>query len=610
MNPLPHQLWLLIASFAACCLSCGSAPASNDEAVETGNVCEVDSDCGEGSCVSGRCKARGSRVKRVLVETTPLMSVSTGEYGDIRYLQERQVGEGSTLDVELDVVAELTVGVKPPSAECAIAGADPTGYIPIKVNVYQDTRINGISVTLKAAESDPTRAEMNKGNLAAVALAPGVADLHIDPTVLASDGSTQVSAFAECALAPVLVKGQSIQAGRVMFEHHLLPAKHVEVDVRTIAGEGESQQFDGWILDMVEPIDGRRISSRQVLSAPTLGSDGKLHYLLRLAYNDVVSTGGEKLGTELFRLTPPSGTLAPKRFIARSALDLFGAESVVLPYEVSLTSPVLVHGLVEAADSGKPLAADLIAELDSGSNDSTGLIAQYQAVSTSDAQGRFEIELVPGSYRVTAVPKDGATYALQTSTWSVAATPKDQSGRLVTIPASASLTGVVRRQNQNQPLANATILAVPSRFGKRPTFLDRLLRPAEATGVRSQMGMTDEDGSFDLPLDPGVYDVTVRPPEESGYPWAVLPNTTIKEAGQSLTNIEIGNPVAYSGKVTVPGLTPESPRVAMPGALVRFYALVGDTADPAAPTVSAVEIGQTRADSGGRYRLLLPDRLD
>lgn len=548
-------------------------------------------------------------MKRVLVETTPLMSVSTGEYGDIRYIQERQVGEGSTLDIELDVVAELNVGVKPPSAECAIPGSDPTGYLPIKISVYQDTRINGISVALKSAESDPTRSELDKGNLATVALAPGLADLHIDPTTLASDGSTQTS--GECDLAPVLLKAQSIQAGRVMFEHHLLPTKHVDVDVRTVAGQGESRQFDGWILDMVEPIDGRRISTRRVLSEPTLGSDGKLHYLVRLAYNDVMSTGSEKLlGTELFRLTPPTGTLAPKHFIARSALDLFGADTVVLPDEVSIASPVLVHGLVEAVDSGKPLAADLIAELDPGSGDSAGLIAQFQAVSTSDEQGQFEIELVPGSYRVTAVPKDGAAYAVQTSTWTVASTPADQSGRLVTIPASASLTGVVRRQNQNQPLANATILAVPSHFGKRPTFLDKLLGRAEATGVRSQMGMTGEDGSFDLALDPAVYDVTVRPPEDSGYPWAVLPNTSIEKEGHSLTSIEIGNPVAYSGRVTVPGLTPESPRVAMPGALLRFFALVGDTADPTAPVVSAIEIGQTRVDSSGRYRLLLPDRLD
>lgn len=614
MSSIRRLLTVSAVLVTLCCSCASSMDRSAAMDAETGNVCETNRDCGEGSCVSGHCKARGSWVKRVLVEATPLVSVTTGEYGDIRYLQEHQVGSASTLDIELDVVANLNVAIRPPQPECVFSRADSSGYLPIRLSVYQDTRISGISVALTAGESGAIGAETDKGNQVLVSLAPGPVDLYIDPNVIADDGSSEPAPSDACDIAPVLVRSQNIAAGRVLFEQSLAPARHVDVDVRTKAGDSGQNPFEGWVLDMVEPVDGRRISSRRVLAGPSLGSDGRLHYQVRLAYNDVLGVDSEKtVGTELFRLTPPNGTLAPKHFIARSALDLFGASSVVLPEEDTGGSPVVVHGHVEAAEGGKSLPADIIAELEPGSNASTGIIAQFQAAATSDEQGRFTVELVPGTYRVTAVPKDGTTYALQTSNWTVAPTPSEQSGRLIAIPASTSLAGVVTSQNQNQPLANATILAVPSSLGKRPAFLDKLLGQAAATGVRSQMGMADAEGMFDLPLDPGVYDVTVRPPEDSGYPWAVRPLTKIVETSQPLTGIQVGNPVAYSGKVTVPGASSDSPRAAMPGTLLRFFALFDENnqlAEPDVPAVSAVEIGQTRADSTGRYRLLLPDRLN
>lgn len=599
-------------------VSCSSPGGGAMSAEDPGNVCQTNQDCGGGRCVSGHCKARESLVRRLLVEVKPLVSANSGEYGDIRYFFEHEVDASSKRDFELDVVADLTVAVRPPSDECVLPGVDPTGYLPIRLRVCQDPRINGISVMSSEAKSDAAGADKAKGNLVSVSLAPGTVDLYIDPTGATDDVTATDSNADPCALAPVLVKGQAIQPGSVSLEHRLTAAKHVSVDVRAAAVGGTSNPLEGWILDMVEPIDGRRISSRRQLTTPVAGSDGKLHYQTQLAYNPVMGVDAEKLaGSELFRLSPPTGILAPKYYIVRSALDLFGTDQVVIPEDTGVPTPVIVRGLVEAEAGvgGSPLLADVVATLDPGAHEATGMIASYQASTRTDEQGRFKLDLVPGNYRISTIPVDASKYAVETTTWAIAPTPGEQAGKLISIGDSTRLIGTVISQSKKEPLADATVLASPSSLGKRSTFLDDLLVLSDKTGARAQLGVADDSGAFEVPVDPGHYDITVRPAQGSGYPWAVRASTKITQGGGVywLNEIEVRNPVTYSGRVTVPGPSTNSPRVAMPGALLRFYVLFDASdqlADPGVAAVSAVEIGQTRTDTSGEYRLLLPDRLN
>ncbi|MGE5787414.1 MAG: hypothetical protein ACM3ZE_22660 [Myxococcales bacterium] len=603
-------------ALAGMLLSC-SSPGGSISTEDEGNVCETNKDCGEGRCVSGHCKARESLVRRLLVEVKPLVSANSGEYGDIRYFFEHEADVSSKRDFELDVVADLTVAVRPPSDDCVLPGLDVTGYLPIRLRVGQDPRISGISVMSSEAESDASGVGRAKGNLVSVSLAPGAVDLYIDPTGATEGVGGAESSSDLCALAPVLVKGQQIQPGSVSLEHRLAAAKPISVDVRALAAGGASP-LEGWMLDMVEPIDGRRISSRRLLTGPVVGSDGKLHYQVRLAYNPVMGVGAEALaGSELFRLSPPAGIVAPKHFIVRSALDLFGTDQVVLPEETGIAASVVVRGLVEAdtGAGGTPLLADVVATLDPGAHEATGMIASFQATTRTDEQGRFKLELVPGNYRVTTVPVDGSKYAAQDTTWAIAPTPNEQAGKLISVSESPRLVGTVISQSKRVPLADATVLASPSSLGKRSTFLDELLAVSTKTGARAQVGVADGLGAFEVPVDPGLYDIIVRPAQGSGYPWAVRAGTKITKAGEVywLNEIEVRNPVTYSGTVTVPGQSTSSPRVPMPGALLRFYVLFDESdqlADPGEPAVSAVEIGQTRTDTNGAYRLLLPDRLN
>ena len=110
--------------------------------------------------------------------------------------------------------------------------------------------------------------------------------------------------------------------------------------------------------------------------------------------------------------------------------------------------------------------------------------------------------------------------------------------------------------------------------------------------------------AFSVPLDPGIFDLWLRPQAGSNFAWWVAPAVTIPlpTNGEPLTiSPRLPLPVAIEGMV-IPALAgPEqgSTRVGLANASVQAYAR--------APTGSAVtKVAETRTDATGHYRLSLP----
>jgi hypothetical protein len=127
------------------------------------------------------------------------------------------------------------------------------------------------------------------------------------------------------------------------------------------------------------------------------------------------------------------------------------------------------------------------------------------------------------------------------------------------------------------------------------------LQPSNATAV------TDANGGFALALDLGHFDVFVRPPGDTGLPWLVEPRLFIDDS-PDLGELRISHPIVLVGQV----VTPEEQPSPIAGAIIRAWLPLADayTSDGEGPTFStAIQIGETTADSQGRYRLLLPPSI-
>jgi hypothetical protein len=164
-------------------------------------------------------------------------------------------------------------------------------------------------------------------------------------------------------------------------------------------------------------------------------------------------------------------------------------------------------------------------------------------------------------------------------------------GQVFVLPQRARIAGDVRTRME-QPVAGATVEATA--LGR-----DEETEASAARYNRSADTVTDALGRFDLGLDVGSYDITVRPPPEAGFPWLVAPDRRIGfTAGHLRDRFEFGAPVVVTGQLLDAVGAPVS------GAELTAHGLLGD--DGAARTV---ELGRATTDANGRYMLLLPPRL-
>jgi CheY-like chemotaxis protein len=114
---------------------------------------------------------------------------------------------------------------------------------------------------------------------------------------------------------------------------------------------------------------------------------------------------------------------------------------------------------------------------------------------------------------------------------------------------------------------------------------------------RGASGLTASDGHLRASADSGTYNLTVRFPESSGFPWLVKPRVALPLAESG--SLRVSLPVEVNG--TAFDLPLGGPRGnPLVGARIQAFALSGGTYVP---------VASTTVDARGSYRLLLPSRL-
>jgi len=237
-----------------------------------------------------------------------------------------------------------------------------------------------------------------------------------------------------------------------------------------------------------------------------------------------------------------------------------------------------------------------------------GLTTSFSPLVTTDGAGRYTTRLFPGLYRVVATPQ-GANSGLSPSS---GARPLRQwaiTERLQTITQDSTQVDVVldptrivdgiavaSSGNRTTPALGATLEATPATSRTGLDILRLILEP-QASLPSTSVPVNDTDGSFALSLDPGDFDLLLRPAQASNFAWWVWPAArigTIDFVDQKTTiSPRLAYPVPLEGLISVTRNGASEP---LRNATVRAYANTPIGAGVA-------QVGEARTDDNGRYSL-------
>ncbi len=332
--------------------------------------------------------------------------------------------------------------------------------------------------------------------------------------------------------------------------------------------------------------------------------------------------------------TPCSAATPPQQATLEfdlGALDVEGRGN-----RVQVTIPpatnVIVSGLVTAY--GKPavgIDGDVVlrsVKLDESVDAKTG--RAFSVVKGKIIDGKFREIVLPGLYHADITPSADLTrpssdYAVCVDCSVPSQLPSAKPGTRsseFTIAESTLLTFEVPQRVQfvgsAAGFSEDALFTVGTWEASSSTSLAGFTASGARLATRAQTGLVSllrsrsgdrlwnlagTDGSRVAALDPGVYDLVVRSPEASGYPWIVRPRLEVPAQRElDLGVMNATAPVVFVGEVTDPSGAP------VPRATVRARGLV-TASDPKKPALGAVLVGETRADDAGRYRLVVPSAL-
>jgi hypothetical protein len=440
----------------------------------------------------------------------------------------------------------------------------------------------------------------------------GFHDIYIEPSPIHSQAT--IKQRDECTLAPQLLLNQAIASYHDVILTMSVPRPApLLLEVRFPA----DGSFADWQLDMIDPESGRVLSTRI-----TIPDDAKSGWVTPtpLRYLPVAISGTgmdtpDRNANELVRLAPPAGLVAPTFLFERSALELFEEGSGVLSPLESMPTAVDFEGQVLRRGSSLPVPASVTLTATRLLKVPTGVFATFSRTVTTDAEGRFELPLLPGSYRVEVAPSGvegqiGGGLAPAKADWEVPASPKVQAGRVMEVDPVLEVEGRASVGLVDTFALGASVGLEPSVLRAKPNALARLLGESTALPRSARTSIGDTAGNFAFSTDPGIFDFFVRPPEESNLAWYVMPGLEL-QASKDLGTVALPLPVRLTGSVAIQSFVgPEPPTVTQ--ALLRAYVLLDEAGAPTSDDTkakAAVAVAETRVDESGHYVLNVPASL-
>lgn len=230
----------------------------------------------------------------------------------------------------------------------------------------------------------------------------------------------------------------------------------------------------------------------------------------------------------------------------------------------------------------------------------------------TDAMGVFRVSSLgsksDGSFQLTVVPPKGsrAAYTQRNVTVRVSKMPGAEATATLS-PASLTLddrliaTGLVTRPGSSEKPASGVVVRATLQVETRTGTEDLKALPVEPAET-----VTREDGTFELPLDPGVWRFEYLPGELIPISSRLVTVKTVvddmgrKMPTQTLTPVELSFGRTVSGNVTGTSATGVM-NEPVPFSRLRFFRVTTVEGRPA-----SILLGTAIADDRGKYQVVLP----
>lgn len=594
----------VLAALVSLVASSGCGLPLQEEVAVLSNSCRSNSECangatcasiasGESACVAVRVDLPG-----LLLEVRPNPSASIaadtsylvdpGNPGKYQFAQESldlqrsdPAGILQPFDVRLPKLVTIARGVVQASVEDASPSCTPAERaVPADIELQRVSSFVGIPSARYVATTSPG----DPVPAFKMAVVPDSYNVYVSP-IPASTGADKASC-AIATLPPAYFPSQSIDMDADL-NISLPPLKLLHGTLAVPQGAS----LDGWAIEIVEPSSGHPISTTSSLSQ-VVGADVvafELSYFWTFKDSPII------------RLRPPDNTLGPMVHWELASADLSGGGSVTLTLSDVDLRPKHVEARVVDAD-GQPV----VASIELQSTKLSGLTnASYKVSTETGADGAFSAELLLGDYRVLARPILDDSKALGLASWVVKA--EDLCcGRTIELSERTTLAGAVRTPN-GLALADSSIVSSPS-LPRPSKYLATVLGLAVVL-PREASAFSDSAGAFAIGVDPGQYDLSIRPREGSYFSWIVRSRVTVspsQDARRAVSNLgwlEGGYPAILRGTIQ------DGAGAVVAGAVVRAWLPAPDTGSPDAAAETVIQVAEAKTDDGGRYVLPLPSSL-
>ncbi len=565
--------------------ACGRAFEADQEIVA--NRCSGDGDCAGGTCknVDNRsvCVALEADLAGVIFQldgaTTAGQTVSH-VFSEGISIQGRSDG-GAIKTVALDVPQPFILAgrfLQPGGPVPFCTEAD--GSVPVKVEARPYKELAGLNQVFTG-----TSRSIGGSHQFRVEVPAGRYDVYIVPQPFTGLGCETLP-----VAPPAIFRDIDVDPD-VLLEPEVAEPKRL----RGLVKVGDEGDLEGYVVELVDAERGLSVSEKSPLGGavdgeiPILGGpDGKNEG--GVAY---YAPAGARL---VLRLSDPAGALVVHWDF--EALDIDGDGVVVCDLRDLIDKRKALEATV-IDQQNRPVPGATVTIKSVSLTGTASKNASFRVTTTSGADGKIHVELFPGDYQVLVAPSEQGGPTVLDDTWEVQPDALC-CGKSFLLTSRSIITARVTTA-LDDPAAGVAVLASPALRTAR-TYFETAVEALEIL-PRQSSSTTDATGAFAVPVDAGLYDVTLRTEATSGFPWLVLPSVVVAPVDQqpasTLEDVLVPLPALFVGRASAQG-------VDVTGATLRAYLpLAGSETSDTSP-VRVVQIGETIVGAGGMFVLPVP----
>lgn len=570
-----------------------------------GNTCSSSAECGERAvCQDSRCVSTQVDLTGMILEVRPTLASFGASTSYLLFIDDkfthRSAPEGVRIQLDANLPEPISISGGMVNldyaSECALP---PNRSYPVKLTLDRVTDFSGFQFEPYVIESKMKDGTMEYELNGSVP--PGRYNVYIEPK--------QVEGCVEPPPPPVFYANQDLTRKS--------PSWSVPKP-KTLLGDivpPVDADLTGFRLDVVEHDTGRVISTTQVLETPAVGAPVGFELRLVRPEDATISPYLRLRPPEVVTRPPSTPTMASKPSVYWDLLAAFGASpdesNLHLFLDDLITTPRTV-GIRIRDEHDQGVTASVKIQSTKLSGDVASNASYGSDVLDTDAEGSLTTQLPPGKYRLRITPKPKNTADLDsklaiTEDSLEVASPTDNDpgdtcscGHEFVIAQKTELKGRIETLS-GAPLINTRTLTEPSQvtgalYWDVVHALDPLL-PDSASAI------SDMNGAFQLNIDPGASsDFSVRPGEDSGFPWLVRPRVTPKltDAELDLGALKVSAPVFLEGIVRDPSQHPVG------GASIYAWVPVHEATAAGGLSGTVIKIAEITTDEQGHFELTLP----